>query len=129
MPSAGHASQPDPVLPLYAAWQAATLELDQYSYQPDDLIDEAVETAPYDKRYAALKALMATNATTVEGALCLARASWTEDGPQDLMSEGQHAYGWGEYRLLQRIILFLETITAQHTQPALCNGCWAVAEF
>lgn len=56
-------------------------------------------------------------------------AVWEEEGPVGLVTAGREGYGVKEYRLLQRLILSLEAITATPAQPAIRNGCWSVSDF
>lgn len=119
----------DPVVPLFERWTNALRTWEAYTRQPIEAIDPATDDALWLEREAHLDALIATNATTPHGVLCQALALWEEEGPIGLVSAGREDYGTKEHRLLQRLILSLEAITATAPQPAIRKGCWSVADF
>jgi len=121
--------QIDPVVPLFQRWADALRTWEAYTGQPIETVNSATDDALWLERAACLDALIATNATTLNGVLCQALALWEEEGPVGLVSAGREDYGTKEHRLLQRLILSLEAITATAPQPAIRTGCWSVAEF
>ncbi len=119
----------DQVVPLFNRWADAVRSWEAYARQPSEAIDPATDEALWLERETLLDALIATNATTPRGVLCQALALWEEEGPVGLVTAGREGYGVKEHRLLQRLILSLEAITATPAQPAIRNGCWSVSDF
>ena len=123
------ALQVDPVVLLFRRWADAVRTWEAYARQPIEAIDPATDEALWLEREAHLDALIVTDATTPHGVLCQALALWEEEGPAGLVSAGREDYGTKEHRLLQRLILSLETITATAPQPAIRKGYWSVSDF